>query len=418
MSFTYTPNYNLAKPAENTYDWGDEINANFDTIDAALKALSDALTNHTNRIDNPHQVTYVQTGAASAVHTHPGSDITSPVLEAVLADKVDNIHLRTEDNLLYFSTDNINWIVAGEMTKAVYDANNNGVVDNAEKVGGYSPSTTATADTVAVRDSNGDLTARVLKSSATTGTAPISVTSTTVCTNLNADMVDGYDASAFASASHNHDSTYIRKATADTITAVHTFNPSSAGAPFTLGTNAQGQLVAGLNADKVDGYDVGNSSGQVPVSNGTLCTNLNADMLDGQHASAFASASHNHDSTYIRKATADTITAVHTFNPSSAGAPFTLGTNAQGQLVAGLNADKVDGYDVGNSSGQVPVSNGTLCTNLNADKVDSLHFSVSSNQLRFSQDGSNWRMVRVTYVSTNAPSSNDGMDGDVWLKYQ
>lgn len=37
------------------------------------------------------------------------------------------------------------------------------------------------------------------------------------------------------------------------------------------------------NADTVDGYHAGNSSGQVPVSNGTVNTNLNADLLDGSH---------------------------------------------------------------------------------------------------------------------------------------
>ena len=38
-----------------------------------------------------------------------------------------------------------------------------------------------------------------------------------------------------------------------------------------------------------------------------------------------------------------TITAVHTFNPLTAGPPFTLGPNAWGQLVAGLNADFLRG---------------------------------------------------------------------------
>ena len=38
-----------------------------------------------------------------------------------------------------------------------------------------------------------------------------------------------------------------------------------------------------VDADKVDSYDAGNASGQVPVSNGTVCSNLNADMVDGQH---------------------------------------------------------------------------------------------------------------------------------------
>src|SRR5690606_5547412 len=62
---------------------------------------------------------------------------------------------------------------------------------------------------------------------------------------------------------------------ARTIVVQHTFNPSSAGAPFVLGTNAQGQLVSGMNAD----------------------------MLDGQHASAFAAASHTHDAGAIASGT-------------------------------------------------------------------------------------------------------------------
>lgn len=49
----------------------------------------------------------------------------------------------------------------------------------------------------------GDLTstakvqANILKSTVATGTAPVQVTSTTVCTNLNADMVDGYNSTDF-----------------------------------------------------------------------------------------------------------------------------------------------------------------------------------------------------------------------------
>ena len=213
------------------------------------------------------------------------------------------------------------------------------------------------------------LTAFVLKSTPTVITAVHTFNPTTagapfilgsnaqgqLVTGLNADTVDGQHASAFASSSHNHDTTYVRKGTADTITAVHTFNPSSAGAPFSLGTNAQGQLVTGLNADTVDGqhgdafvrksnadtitavHTFNPSSAGAPFILGAnaqsrLVTGLNADTVDGQHGDAF-----------VRKSNADTITAVHTFNPSSAGAPFILGSNAQGRLVTGLNADTVDG---------------------------------------------------------------------------
>ena len=228
------------------------------------------------------------------------------------------------------------------------------------------------------------LTAFVLKSTPTVITAVHTFNPTTagapftlganaqgqLVTGLNADTVDGQHANAFASATHNHDTSYIRKGTADTITAVHTFSPSTASAPFILGENAQGQLVTGLNADTVD----------------------------GQHANAFAPASHNHDASYVRKGTADTITAVHTFNPSSAGAPFILGSNAQGRLVTGLNADTVDGqhgdafvrksnadtitavHTFNPSSAGAPFilgsnAQGRLVTGLNADMIDGMHAS-------------------------------------------
>ncbi len=245
MPNTYTPHYNLAKPESGTVNWDDEINGNFDIIDTALHTLQTTLTSHVTNTNNPHNTVYYQVGAAPAVHTHPGSSITSPVAQANNADKVDG-----------------------------YDAN-----DFVQK---------ATASTI---------TAQHTFNPPSTGAPFILGTNAQgqLVTGLNADKVDGYDANDF-----------VQKATASTITAQHTFNPPSTGAPFILGTNAQGQLVTGLNADKVDGYDAND---------------------------------------FVQKATASTITAQHTFNPPSTGAPFILGTNAQGQLVTGLNADKVDGYD-------------------------------------------------------------------------
>lgn len=46
---------------------------------------------------------------------------------------------------------------------------------------------------------------------------------------------------------------------------------------------------------------------------------------------------------YVSNGTARTITAQHTFSPATAIPPFVLSANAQGQLVTGLNADKLDG---------------------------------------------------------------------------
>ena len=73
-----------------------------------------------------------------------------------------------------------------------------------------------------IRDSSGDFEARVLKSTVATGTAPMVVASTTKVTNLNADQVDGYSA--------------------------------------------------------------GNSSGNIPISNGVLNSTLNAEKINGNPA--------------------------------------------------------------------------------------------------------------------------------------
>jgi hypothetical protein len=51
---------------------------------------------------------------------------------------------------------------------------------------------------------------------------------------------------------HTHDDLYIQLSIANTILAVHTFNPSSYNPPFILGQNAQGQTVVGLKADQLN----------------------------------------------------------------------------------------------------------------------------------------------------------------------
>jgi len=63
-------------------------------------------------------------------------------------------------------------------------------------------------------------------------------------------------------------SQYVHTSTARTISAQHTFNPTSAGAPFVLGANASGQLVTGLNADLLDGKHATTQTGanQIPAT--------------------------------------------------------------------------------------------------------------------------------------------------------
>ena len=48
---------------------------------------------------------------------------------------------------------------------------------------------------------------------------------------------------------------YVHTSAPRTITGQHTFAPAAEQAPFALGVNAQGQVVSGLNADMVDGKE-------------------------------------------------------------------------------------------------------------------------------------------------------------------
>lgn len=182
MPNTYTVNFNLPKPAKGDLDWDDEYHDAMDTIDAQLKNINDSIANHTSNINNPHNTSFIQltdtpssysglanrvvvvNGTATGLTTttkvplaedsnkvgglYPGNtannvlklDSTGNVplsnlptsLTGKSADMVDSLHFKTVGGLLYFSTDGTTWIVAGEMTKAVYDANNNGKVDRAE----------------------------------------------------------------------------------------------------------------------------------------------------------------------------------------------------------------------------------------------------------------------------------------------
>jgi len=71
---------------------------------------------------------------------------------------------------------------------------------NANLLNGIGQTTAATASTIAARDASANLTANALVSTVATGTAPFTVTSTTVVPNLNASTVAAYGPSQAAGA--------------------------------------------------------------------------------------------------------------------------------------------------------------------------------------------------------------------------
>ena len=247
----------------------------------------------------------------------------------------------------------------------------------------------------------------------------------------NAGTLQGNAASAFALAGH-------MQTPAAGGTGLNTSATAAGSVLYTNGTGTWAalppgadrqvlQLSSGLpqwgaptggNADMVDGYHAGNSSGTVAINNAILNATLNADEVDGIHASTTATANmllpldasakianarlytgaangldadllDGQHGAYYQTATninagtlADArlssnvglLSGTQTF---SGAKTFSGGISWSG--TAGGSADMVDGYHAGNASGQVPVSNGTLNTNLNADLLDGQHGAYYQN---------------------------------------
>lgn len=104
--------------------------------------------------------------------------------------------------------------ISGVPSIEVYDT---GKVQLAETFGNVLIGT-ATDNTVDKLQVNGSITSTQLKSTIATGTSPLSVTSTTLVSNLNADMLDGIHASGFMVAP------VVVKTTAATYNATATSN--------------------------------------------------------------------------------------------------------------------------------------------------------------------------------------------------
>lgn len=98
-----------------------------------------------------------------------------------------------------FSGYNSTWLGAWSIGFVTTFENVTATVSNAQV--GFATSNNTT-NAVVLRDSNGDFTANNITgnrftSTVATGTAPLTVASTTVVTNLNADLLDGYNSSDF-----------------------------------------------------------------------------------------------------------------------------------------------------------------------------------------------------------------------------
>ena len=74
----------------------------------------------------------------------------------------------------------------------------------------------------------------------------------------------------------------------------------------------------------------------------------------------------------------------------------------------GLDADKLDGYHLGNNTNQAALSNGVVCTNLNADTVDGVHEVAIETQARTR----NSEFV----IETRTSDPSNPVSGRIWLR--
>ena len=160
-----------------------------------------------------------------------------------------------------------------------------------------------------------------LISTTATGVAPLTVNSTTKVTNLNVDLLDGLDSTAFAAASGS--SSYIQNSMTQQSGYFNITGNGVLGGELSVGGGAVTLSAAGLSGDgysissasdmflqAANGVDIGSAlrvastlqgsrlittvvTGTAPltVTSTTKVANLNVDLLDGLNSTAFAAAS-------------------------------------------------------------------------------------------------------------------------------
>jgi len=188
------------------------------------------------------------------------------------------------------------------------------------------------------------LTGTRLISTIATGTSPLAVTSTTVVTNLNADLLDGVEGTNY----FRVDGTYPNADMNTTVEGYWHVQPTAVNLPIPQFGHRwdydhlnNGQWVAQFysatsDTDSLWFRQKRNYAAQPwqklwSSTNHGTGSGLDADLLDGQHASAFALSTHTHDDRYYTETETDTLlnTKLNTSARGAANGVASLDANSK-----------------------------------------------------------------------------------------
>lgn len=262
-------------------------------------------------------------------------------------------------------------LVANAFFRLKYDLAGNTwyLVGAGDALGAYAVLTTSTPNSIALRDSNADITSRAFISDVATGTAPLTVASTTKVTNLNADLLDNLNTATTSTAS----TIAARDGSANLTANVLISDVATGTAPLTVSSTT---VVTNLNADQTDGYNasetdtastlvardasadivanafestVGIGTAPLTVASTTVVANLNSDQTDGYNASETDTGS----TLAARDASGDIQANAFESTVATGTAPLTIASTT---LVSNLNSDTVDGFDAQIAPGASTIS--------------------------------------------------------------
>jgi len=162
------------------------------------------------------------------------------------------------------------------------------------------------------------------------------------------------------------------KSTGILSTALYTAIGQAGGGTSLLHVNAAPTLTFKTLATNLD------TAFTITDAGGLLTLNLLQGNIDHGTIAGLADDDHT---MYMHNSLARTVTAVHTFNPSVAGPAFILGANAVNQLVAGLNAAKLNGNVAGDAVWNAGFADGIEIDNTGI--TDGQYMAYSLAQTKF-----------------------------------